>query len=443
MLGERVGDVLAELTEDYKLAPPPIGVQNALNAAASMAMVEDLTNSDITEVRASQAAFAGVEFDDSGSPQVSRSLSRKAVGHCRCREGWCRRVLRRRIWRSGLNHCWRCRSPGASRRKGEGRHQRQAKAPIAFTAFRSWLRRAPVFAAKHRLMHWQAAFPGVWTSWESIDGPGGFDAVIGNPPYVRQEKIKEMKPALSALYGGVFDGMADLYVYFYDLGMRLLRSGGRLSFVVTNKWIKADYAAKLGTRLGQEAWLEVIVDFGHAKRFFPDADVMPCVIVAVRPPPNVDPPTEVLVAVIPRDLVDMSLLPEQVRRATFSLPRKNFSAAPWILEPPEVVALMTKIRAWGQPLQEYVGVGPRRGVLTGCNEAFVIDAGTRERLIREDRRCEEIIRPYLRGQDLDRWSSNWTGSVYDFRPARDRYRILSSDRKAPRFFSHFIGTQAR
>ena len=123
LLGERVGDVLAELTEDYKLAPPPIGVQNALNAAASMAMVEDLTNSDITEVRASQAAFAGVEFDDSGSPQVSRSLSRKAVGHCRCREGWCRRVLRRRIWRSGLNHCWRCESPGASRRKGEGRHQ--------------------------------------------------------------------------------------------------------------------------------------------------------------------------------------------------------------------------------------------------------------------------------------------------------------------------------
>ena len=192
-------------------------------------------------------------------------------------------------------------------------------------------------------MHWQAAFPEVWTSGSR--STARIDAVIGNPPYVRQKKSEEIEArAERALYGGVFDGMADLYVYFYDLGMRLLRCGGRLSFVVTNKWIKADYAAKLRTR--RRTWLEVIVDFGHAKRFFPDADVMPCVIVAVRPPPNVDPPTEVLVAVIPRDLVDMSLLPEQVRRATFSLPRKNFSAAPWILEPPEVVALMTKIRAW-------------------------------------------------------------------------------------------------
>ena len=79
-----------------------------------------------------------------------------------------------------------------------------------------------------------------------------------------------------------FDGVADLYVYFYELGLRLLRPGGRLSFVVTNKWLRAGYAEKLREHVRQRAWLEAMIDFGHAKGFFPAADVFPCVVV-VRP----------------------------------------------------------------------------------------------------------------------------------------------------------------
>ena len=80
-----------------------------------------------------------------------------------------------------------------------------------------------------------------------------------------------------------FDGVADLYVYFYELGLRLLRPGGRLSFVVTNKWLRAGYAEELRGLLRASGWLEAVVDFGHAKKFFPDADVFPCVIVVRRP----------------------------------------------------------------------------------------------------------------------------------------------------------------
>jgi hypothetical protein len=258
-----------------------------------------------------------------------------------------------------------------------------------------------------RPLHWQPAFPGVWTQWESSDPPGGFDAVIGNPPYLRQEHIKAMKPALKALYES-FDGVADLYVYFCEQGLRLLRKGGRLSFVITNKWIKAGYAERLREKLGQDAWVEWVVDFGHAKGFFPDADVMPCVIVARRPEPTRDPPSETAVAVIPRDAVDMARLPEQIRSATFWVPRANLGREGWLLEPPEAAELMNKISRAGSPLKEYAGVSPLYGLKTGFNEAFVIDSNTRERLIREDAGSDEIIKPYLRGQDIDRWLSDWT-----------------------------------
>ena len=77
--------------------------------------------------------------------------------------------------------------------------------------------------------------------------------------------------------------MADLYVYFYELGMRLLKPGGRLSFVVTNKWMKAGYGEPLRRFFAENAWVESVVDFGHAKQIFQDADVFPSIIVARRP----------------------------------------------------------------------------------------------------------------------------------------------------------------
>ena len=119
------------------------------------------------------------------------------------------------------------------------------------------------FAADHRLFHWEIAFPGVWQSLTSEGRTGGFDAVIGNPPYVRQELLGAIKPALKQAYA-TFDGMADLYVYFYEQGLKLLRPGGRMSYVVTNKWLKAGYAEKLRAMFAEQAWVEFVADFGHA-----------------------------------------------------------------------------------------------------------------------------------------------------------------------------------
>lgn len=273
------------------------------------------------------------------------------------------------------------------------------------------VREARALAARHRFFNWEVAFPGVWHDLASAGRSGGFDAVIGNPPYVRQEEIAAIKPALKPTAKSGFAsyaGTADLYVYFYEQGLRLLRPGGRMAYVVTNKWLKAGYAEGLRRLFAEEAWIDFLADFGHAKRFFPDADVFPSVLVARRPDGEPAPETFHL-AVIPRDEVRGAGLDAAVRAVSYPARRDQLTAEPWSLEPPEVAALLAKLRERGVPLAEYAGARPLYGIKTGFNEAFLIDTATKERLIREDGRAAELLKPYLRGQDIDRWLPDWAG----------------------------------
>jgi hypothetical protein len=272
--------------------------------------------------------------------------------------------------------------------------------------FAGILNRARALIRSEKFQNWQVAFPGVWTQWESGELQGGFHAVVGNPPYVRQELIKAYKPHLKRAFPDSYDGAADLYVYFYDQGLRLLKPGGRLSYVVTNKWMRAGYAEGLRGIFADKAWVEFVADFGHAKKFFPDADVFPSVIV-VRKPIQEAPPTETHVCAIPRDDVPEKALDEAVAKAAYSLPRAHFTKETWTLEPPDVISLLDKIKRDGVPLSEYTGTKPYRGVLTGLNKAFLIDTPTRDRLIAADPSAATIIKPVLRGQDIGRWRATW------------------------------------
>jgi SAM-dependent methyltransferase len=247
-------------------------------------------------------------------------------------------------------------------------------------------------------LDWRETFPEVFAQ-------GGFDVVVGNPPYVRQELLGELKPYLERHYAS-FHGMADLYVYFFERGLELLRPGGRLSFVVTNKWLRAAYAEPLRRLLGERAWVEAVVDLGHARQVFPDADVFPSITVLARPGER-PAPAAARVAVIPRDTVRLEDLDRQVDEEGFEVPRGRLGGEAWELEPPEVAELMEKIRRAGVPLAEYAGTKPYRGVVTGLNEAFLVDTATRDRLVAEDPRSAEVLKPYLRGQDIERWRPRW------------------------------------
>jgi hypothetical protein len=263
-----------------------------------------------------------------------------------------------------------------------------------------------------RAFAWRETFPEVFEQ-------GGFDVVIGNPPYVRAEMLTAIKPYLEEHYGA-FHGGADLYVYFYELGLRLLRPGGLLSYVVTNKWLKAGYAEPLRKLFLEKAWVRSVVDMGHARKVFPDADVMPSVIVIQRPTDSAPPPTAE-VCVIPRDELEISSLGEQVQRSGFSVPRPRLAAEPWILERPDLEALFQKLSRAGPSLLSYAGTQPFRGVVTGFNQAFIVDAQTRDALIREDESARELLKPCLRGQEIHRWSPDWKGDWLIF--ARRGIRI--------------------
>ncbi len=276
-----------------------------------------------------------------------------------------------------------------------------------------------------RAFDWAAAFPAVLgagaedgagqgggdesaANHSGIPGGGGFDVVVGNPPYVRAELLGPYKRHWERRFA-TYHGSADLYVYFYELGLRLLKPGGRLAYVVTNKWLKAGYAEALRRYLAEEVWIEEVVDLGHARQVFPDADVFPSLLVVERPVIGATPAAEVRASVIPRDVLRTEELAAQVTMGAYPIARARFGAAPWTLDPPEADALAVKLRDVGVPLSEFLGVTAQYGVKTGLNEAFLIDTPACDALVREDPRSAEILKPCLRGQEVARWMPEWGG----------------------------------
>jgi hypothetical protein len=245
-----------------------------------------------------------------------------------------------------------------------------------------------------------------WEALPEVAEQRGFDVVVGNPPYVRAEMLTPIKPYLQEHYE-TYHGAADLYVYFYELGVRLLRPGGRMSYIVTNKWLRAGYAEPLRAFFSTATWVEEIVDLGHAKEIFPDADVFPSLVRVRKPAPHAA-PDDALACVIPRDNLRTEDLGHQVGEFGFRTPRESLGSEAWTLEPSEVLDLLRKIKEAGRPLRDVVGNTPYRGVMTGYNAAFTISEQERAELVSSDPGSAHLFRRYARGQDVRRWSPEWS-----------------------------------
>jgi hypothetical protein len=224
---------------------------------------------------------------------------------------------------------------------------------------------------------------------------GGFDVIIGNPPYVRQEELAEIKPYLEANYE-TYQGTADLFVYFFEKELKLLKQEGYFGMIVSNKWLRAGYGKNLRKFLAQ-FWIVELIDFGDL-RVFADATIYPCIIIIrkiKRQNPNL--------RICKMETLEFGSLTEYVRNNSFFINQNGLTEKDWNIQKREGNELLKKIMSSGLPIEEYVGAKICRGILTGLNEAFIIDEKKRVELIKEDSRSEELIKPFLIGAECKRY----------------------------------------
>ena len=242
-----------------------------------------------------------------------------------------------------------------------------------------------------RPFDWKAEFPQVFAE-------GGFDVVLGNPPYVRMEHLKPFKPYLKKRFE-VASGRADLYCYFYELGVLLLKSGGRLGYISSSTFLKSGSGKPLRRYLLDHCQIRTVVDFGDIE-VFDGVTTDPAIVILDRV--NKPEPAS--------NIAFLSLgetMPESLA-ATFkqdagAMTQGQLGEGSWQIEEDAPAAIRRKLSEDRPTLKDIYGA-PLYGVKTGLNDAFVINRAKRDQLISDDPNSAKLIKPFLKGaDDLVRW----------------------------------------
>ena len=227
----------------------------------------------------------------------------------------------------------------------------------------------------------------------------GFDLVIGNPPYIQLQKDGG---ALSKLYKdagfSTFAARGDIYQLFYEQGCQILTPGkGILSFITSNSWLKANYGKSLRCYLSERHTPLRLLELG--KDVFENAIVDTCILLLHEGKCD-----EIGQAVDMDRLVERRFPPEQIVWESLYLNGER----PWSVLSAVEREIMDKMEDLGTPLKEW-DILIKYGIKTGYNEAFIIKDKIREALVAEDPNSDEIIRPVLRGKDVNRYRPRWAG----------------------------------
>ncbi|OPG19926.1 class I SAM-dependent DNA methyltransferase [Helicobacter pylori] len=255
---------------------------------------------------------------------------------------------------------------------------------------------------------WRFEFP------EVLDDEGnflGFDCIIGNPPYIRQEHIKDLKPLLQKQYQDFYNSTADIYTYFFALAYHLLKEKGFNAFITSNKYARAKYGSKLREWLLKKTTLVSYMEL-NALKVFESAAVDTSIMNFIKqtPPKESDfkyyEPT-------PNDRDDLKNTPSLLMK------QNALSTESFIFANATLLDLRDKIESVGTPLKDW-DIQINYGIKTGANEAFIIPTEKRDAILKncddtqkdekgmsERERTIELIKPILRGKDIKRYSYEW------------------------------------
>ncbi|MDO7813030.1 class I SAM-dependent DNA methyltransferase [Helicobacter pylori] len=252
-----------------------------------------------------------------------------------------------------------------------------------------------------KALEWRFEFP------EVLNDEGdflGFDCIIGNPPYIRQEHIKDLKPLLEKQYQNFYNSSSDIYTYFFALSYHLLKEKGFSAFITSNKYARAKYGAKLRELLLKKTTLVSYMEL-NALKVFESATVDTSIIHFIKQPPLKESDFKYYEPT-PNDKDDLKNTP------SLSMKQNALSTESFIFANATLLDLRDKIESVGTPLKDW-DIQINYGIKTGANEAFIIPTEKRDEILNacktqeERERTERLIKPILRGKDIKRYSYEW------------------------------------
>ncbi|GAA7270754.1 type II restriction endonuclease Eco57I subunit R [Helicobacter pylori] len=253
----------------------------------------------------------------------------------------------------------------------------------------------------HNAFEWRFEFP------EVLNDEGdflGFDCIIGNPPYIRQEHIKDIKPLLEKQYQDFYNSTADIYTYFFALSYHLLKEKGFSAFITSNKYARAKYGAKLREWLLKKTTIVSYMEL-NALKVFESAAVDTSIMSFIKQTPPKESRFKYYEPT-PNDKDDLKSTPH------LTMKQNALSTESFIFANTTLLDLRDKIESVGTPLKDW-DIQIYRGILTGCNEAFIVPTEKRDAILNacktqeERERTERLIKPILRGKDIKRYSYEW------------------------------------
>lgn len=240
-----------------------------------------------------------------------------------------------------------------------------------------------------KAFHWATAFAKIFVK-------GGFDVVIGNPPYVRQELLTAIKPYLQKNYT-VFESSQDLFAYFYERAIEILKPKGLFGFI-SNTFDKTKAAFNLREQLKSKITLSHYTDFTQVQ-IFDGATTYPVIIIAENTLPLED--NRFKYTLIPKSLSGKIIDIDSVNHININ--QTDLNSKSWSFKSSDLTNILNKIT--DNPKINSVFEKSYRGIVTGYNDAFIIDKATKELLEKSHISSSEIIKPLLEGRDLNKWNN--------------------------------------